>query len=190
MVSKDEKPHVRKLKRLRACAEAVEFARGFDSMQGAWDACERGDWLLWFVGKGTRADGGLRHRKLVLVACQCARRGLKYVKAGEERPLKAIETAEAWANKAKGVTPADVRAAADAAYAAAFAAADAAYAAYAAADAAADVADAAYAAAAYAAYAAGNAAYVADVAAEAERKAMAKIVLKAFPKPPTMTNDD
>ena len=66
----------------------------------------------------------------MLAACACAETALKYVKPGEDRPHKAIETARAWARGEASID--DVR---KAAYAA-----DAAYAAY-----------AAYAAAAYAA---------------------------------------
>ncbi len=37
-------------------------------------------------------------RKIVaIVACDCARTALKFVPAGEMRPLKCIETVEAWA---------------------------------------------------------------------------------------------
>jgi hypothetical protein len=101
--------------------------------------------MLWYLAKR-----GFDRKRLVLIACKCARLGLKYVPKKEKRPLKAIQTAEAWATGKDGVTLGDVRAAARAAYAA-----NAAYAAYAA-----NAARAAYAAnAAYAAYAAANAAY-------------------------------
>ena len=76
---------------------------------------------------------------------------LPYIAAGEKRPLKAIETAEAWA-KGKKVTLDQVRDAASAARAA-----SAAYVAYAAARAA-SAAYVAYAAASAAAYAAARAA--------------------------------
>ena len=119
--------------------------------EASGDACERGDWMLWYLGK---VD--VNRRRLVLAACNCARLALPHIRAGEQRPRLAIETAERWARGDATVTLAEVRAAADAAYAYADAAdaADAAYAyaAYAYAAAAADTADAAYAAAdAYAA---------------------------------------
>jgi hypothetical protein len=144
---------------LDACKEAVEFAAKFPTLQAAWDACDRGDWLLWLLGRLSGPPGSESRRKLVLAACACARLALPHVKAGEDRPRLAIETAERWARQEDGVTLDMVRSAA--AYAAAYAASDAAYAdAYAASDA------AAYADA-YAAYAAGASANAAAYAANA-----------------------
>jgi len=195
-----------RLRKMGACGEAVDWADTLKhrSMQRAWDECPRADWLIWFAAKK-----GVKREKLVLAACACARTALKFVPKGELRPLKAIETAEAWCRG--DATMEEVRAARSAAYAAA--AADAAYAADAdayaaaadAAAAAAAAADAAYAAdadaAAYAAAAdaaAADAAYAADAdaaayaaaadaAAAARSKAhlrMCKLVRKTFPEVP------
>ena len=138
---------------LRACPEAIEWAGTYSSLQDAWDACERADWLLWYA-----ARRGADRKAIVLAACACARTALPHIPPGEDRPRIAIETTEAWARG--DATLADVRAAANAAaYAAAYADA-AAYAAYA--------ANAAAYAAAYAdAYAAAAAAYAADATAHA-----------------------
>ena len=153
-----------------ACTDAVEWCRTQRTAKEAWDKCPRGDWLLWLLAQNVK-KGSTKHRRIVLAACACARLSLKYAPEGEGRPLKAIETAESWAKRKKGVTLEDVRRGRAAAADAAYAAADAAYAAYAAADAAAYAAAAAYAdaaaVAAYAAYAAANAAAYADAAAYA-----------------------
>ncbi len=135
------------LKKLRPCSDAVEWAKTFGALDDAWKACERGDWMLWLLGKQAGPPESDSRKKLVLTACACARLALPHVKKGDRRSLKAIETAEAWARGDTGVTLQMVRdaAAADAyaaayaaaAYAAAYAATYAAYAAYAAADAAA-----------------------------------------------------
>jgi len=154
-----------KLRKLNACQEAVEWSQQFETFEEAWAQCERGDRMLWLMGR-LSSDPGSDRRQLVLAACQCARLALPYVQKGEERPLKAIETAEKWARREDNITLKYVEAAARAAFYAA-------YAAYAAADAAADAAaEAAYAAAraafyaADAAYPAANAAfYVANAAA-------------------------
>ncbi len=61
-----------------------------------WQTTERGDWLLWFAAQMIGKDGWPTHQQVVLASCQCARRALKHVKPNEHRPLKAIETAEAW----------------------------------------------------------------------------------------------
>ena len=43
------------LVRLGACGGAVEWAKQFPDLQSAWDACERGAWMLWYaraIGSG------------------------------------------------------------------------------------------------------------------------------------------
>ena len=131
----------------RPCNDALEWLRTQPDAATAWATCDRGDWMLYHAGKLAGDPGSDKRRQLVLAACACARLAIPHVPAGEQRPLVAIETAEAWARGGRetpsidDVLAADADAAAAAAYAAA--AADAADAAY-----------AAYAAAAYAAYAA------------------------------------
>ena len=132
------------LVKLGACEEAVDWAKDFNSIEDAWKACERGDHMLWLVGKLSGKPGGRKRKRLVLAACGCARLSLKYIPKSEKQPLRAIQTAEAWANGRRGITLDDVIIAADAD--------DAAY-----------VANAAYAA--NVANAAANAAYAAYVAA-------------------------
>jgi hypothetical protein len=148
--------------------------------------------MLWIA-----ARLGVDRKLIVLAACDCAERSLRFVVAGEDRPLVAIETARRWA--AGQATLDDVRAAssdasaaaADAAYAAAdaaaYAAADAAYAAaYAAYVAYASAADAASASSASAADAASaSSAAAADAASAAARSkclcASARLVRKRIP---------
>ena len=157
--------HITYLKKQGPCHDAIVYAKGFKTLQETWDACERGDWMLWILGKQSGKPGTKSRKKLVLTACKCARLSLKYVTKGDKRPLKAIQTAEKYAKGIDGVTLQDVRAAADAAYVAA-----------------------AYAAYAAAAYAAAAAAYAdaADAAAAAARektlKKCADIVKKDYPK--------
>ena len=160
-----------------ACSDALTWAKGYDSFQAAWDACERGDWMLWWICRSlTAGPMSAERRPLVRMACQCARLALPHAKAGESRPLAAIELAERWANGDETVTRQQLRAAAYAtttAAAAAAAAYAAATAAYAAADAAAAAYAAATAAAAAAAYAAAAAAAYAAAAAAADAYAAA-----------------
>jgi len=118
------------LKKPGACSEAIKWHETQANDKQAWDTCERGDWLLWLLGR-IKVD----RKRLVLCCCECARLSLKYVPENENRPRIAIETAEKWAKGEASIE--EVRAAADAAAYAADAAADAAYAA---ADAAADAA--------------------------------------------------
>ena len=102
--------------------EAVPWAESRpsrESLKASWEACERGDWLLWLVAKA-----GVDRRKVVLAACKCARLSLRYVPKGETRPLTAIRTAEAWCHGKATIK--EVRTAAYAAYAASDASAHAA----------------------------------------------------------------
>ena len=80
------------LVRLEACPEAVAWAQAYPTLQSAWDACERADWMLWLL-----ARNGTDERTLRLCVCACARTALPYVTPGDERPLRAIKAAERYA---------------------------------------------------------------------------------------------
>ena len=97
------KTWIEPLKRMSACEGALEWCESYNSLPDAWTACERGDWMLWLLGKLAGEANSDSRKKLVLTACQCARLALLYVKRGEKRPLKAIETAEKWARGAGAI---------------------------------------------------------------------------------------
>ena len=168
------------LSRHHACAEAREWAKGYPDLAAAWAVCPRADWMLWLAARGIGKPGSAAHRRLVLAACACARHALPRVKPGEARPLAAIEIAERWARREKGVTIDQVRTA-SAASAAASDASDAASDAASAASAAAAASDAAYAAAA---------AYAASAAAGWRQQRdktlaeLADLVRTHYPEPP------
>ena len=163
-----------KIRHLHPCREAVDWLATQPSAAEAWRSCERGDWMLWLLGRISGPVGSKSRKKLVLAACACARLSLKYVPKGEGRPRVAIVTAERYARGTHDVMLDDVRNAA--------AAAAAAYAASASADA------YAYAYAAAAAYAAAYAAYAdaayADAAHADTLCRCAGIVRKHYPRPP------
>ena len=112
-------------KKYSPCADALDWMRKQPDAAGAWRDCGRGDWMLWLIGKQAGEPKCDARRPLVLAACECARLALPHVKNGETRPLRAIETAEAWARGESGITIGQVKKAA-AAYAAGDAAGDAA----------------------------------------------------------------
>jgi hypothetical protein len=173
------------LEGLNACEEAVLWSKEFNTLKEAWEVCERGDWMLWLLGKQSGPVDSDSRKKLVWTSCQCARLALPCVKEGEDKPRIAIEAAEAYAINEASIE--DVRNAATAATAAAHtddAAATAATAAAHTAD------DAAANAAAYAAAAAANAAayaaaaYAAAAYAAARRKTLkqcANIIRENYP---------
>ena len=83
------------LQELGACRQGLAFAPQFPTLQAAWAACERPDWMLWYLGAV-----GTDRKVLVLCACDCARLALPIYETrypDDPRPRKAIETAEAWA---------------------------------------------------------------------------------------------
>ena len=90
---------------LGACSKAVEWASQYSDPQEAWDKCERGDWMLWLVGKLSGEPGSDSRRKLVLAATKCARLAFKYVRK-ESRAVvrKCYKTAEAWGRGDPGIT--------------------------------------------------------------------------------------
>jgi len=45
-------PHwTSRLMKLDACNEAVVWAREYPTLEAAWAACERGDWMLWLLAR-------------------------------------------------------------------------------------------------------------------------------------------
>jgi hypothetical protein len=58
------------LKKLGACAEAVEWAKGQPNYATAWATCERGDWMLWLLAR-------LKHELTTAIAFWCADRAVR-----------------------------------------------------------------------------------------------------------------
>ncbi len=79
------------LKALGACGAAVTWV-GRRSLKRAWEECERGDWMLWYL---CRTDA-LTKEQAVRIAALCARECLHLVPEGEDRPRLAVEAAERW----------------------------------------------------------------------------------------------
>jgi hypothetical protein len=112
---------------LHACSEAVAWAKQFGTdTESAWQECQRGDHMLWLLGKLSGEPGSDSRKAVVLAACECGRLALPQFEIrypGDKRPRAAIETAE---SHCRGeATLKEVRTAAYAAYAAYAAAADA-----------------------------------------------------------------
>jgi hypothetical protein len=82
------------LAKQRPCSDGLEWAKEYKSFKLAWADCQRGDWMLWFLGRHCKTVN--QRKRLVYTACQCARLTSPYIDNGELRPLKAVETAEAW----------------------------------------------------------------------------------------------
>ena len=84
------------LRTLRACPESVQWAERYGSdWAGALAECPRRYWLFWLYAELEVRRFAARE-PLVLCAAACARAALHRLPPGEERPLRAIEVAEAW----------------------------------------------------------------------------------------------
>ena len=114
--------YILKIKNLGACEKVVLDAHNYQTSQELWDKCERGDWMLWLVGKLSGEPELEKRKKLVLTACKCARLALPYAGKNKDVVEKCIITTENWASNIGRITITDVRAAADAAADAAYAA--------------------------------------------------------------------
>jgi len=45
------KDWIKKIEAFNPCPGAVEWCEQFPDLQQAWEACERGDWMLWLLGE-------------------------------------------------------------------------------------------------------------------------------------------
>ncbi len=152
------------LVKLDACSEAVTYARQHKSFRAAWSACERPDWMLWYLGRAV--TNTQQHREsLTLLA-------IRFVRAIPNRlPIPAWEL---WADAYVSGQEREPEAAAGAAEAAAGAEA------WAAAWAAAEAAGAREAA--WATWAAREAAWAA-----AANQTNANLIRQVYPTPPRRT---
>ena len=55
------------IEKFEPCFKAVEFRKQYDTFKEAWEACPRGDWMLWIAEKLE-----LDKRLLVLTSAHCA----------------------------------------------------------------------------------------------------------------------
>ena len=61
--------HVRLLRKLGACSEAVKFAKKYPTIRQAWNHCDNGAWLFWLV---LAVDSSVKTRCVLgLRSCGC-----------------------------------------------------------------------------------------------------------------------
>ena len=116
---------LKQLRKLEACAEAVEWV-GKRDLATAWAECERADWLLWLAGN---MAGELRwpsRKEVILTAIECGRTSLRYAGKGRKQLEEVYEVATCCVNDPSPENRAAARTAAEAAWAAAEAAPEAA----------------------------------------------------------------
>ena len=83
------------LDKLRACEDALEWLAGLPegtTLQAAWEACERGDWLLWILVRMHPRDSEY-HRFII----RSAQRALRIAGADVDPSLSAaLEAKKVW----------------------------------------------------------------------------------------------
>jgi hypothetical protein len=80
------------LRKLNPCADGLAFAESHKSLQAAWDACERGDWMLWLIGRTDKSEPWSEERKpIVACACECARVAWEHMPQASRDSLGVIE---------------------------------------------------------------------------------------------------
>ena len=85
------KTFIKQLKRYKPCSDAIKYAKKFNSLQKAWDVCERGDWMLWLIGKTCGKPETKSRKKLVYVSCQCARLAWKWTPKEGKNAIRIAE---------------------------------------------------------------------------------------------------
>ena len=106
------------LRKNGACSlEAVE---PFETVEEAWESCNRGDWMAWLVGKLVKhlPPEHPERRKLTLAAVKTARLVEHLLLPADKRIAEALELAERWGNGDPKIQLDDLRSAANAATAA------------------------------------------------------------------------
>ena len=120
-----DKNTLKTLRNMDACKDAIAWLKTQPDTAPAWATCDRGDWMLWLLGRLSGDPGSDSRKRLVYVACQCARLVLPVFESqypDDPRPRQAIETAERHARGDPSISLADVRRASYAAASAAYAA--------------------------------------------------------------------
>ena len=92
-------PYISQIEKLGACDSALFWLRKHrhPSLEAAWAACPRGDWMLWLIAEIVGPPDDPARVPLVLAACDCVELTLPLVPAHEQRPRQALDTVRAWA---------------------------------------------------------------------------------------------
>ena len=83
--------HLNWLQTNEACKEGISWIQqnNVQSLEEAWNTCERGDWLFWMAAKL-----GIDERKLVLCAALCAHTVVQHME--DARSRDAVRVAFLW----------------------------------------------------------------------------------------------
>lgn len=79
---------------MKVCEKPQKWAEAYPTLEEAWQACSRPDWLIWLLGV---AKAGDEYSRLRLIACDLAEAVLYLIPEGENRPRQAVEIARKFA---------------------------------------------------------------------------------------------
>jgi len=99
-----------RLVKLGACERAINWAVTQPSLEAAWQACERGDWMLCYAGNVAGKPWSEFRKRPAIAAAECARLVLPIYETshpGNTGPRRCIEVVESWARN-EGATKDDV----------------------------------------------------------------------------------
>jgi hypothetical protein len=75
------------LTQFNPCEDGLIFYDNYDSFEDAWNACARGDWMLWIAAR-LKVD----YRILILAKSRCARTVIHLME--DERSINAVDVSE------------------------------------------------------------------------------------------------
>src|SRR6185312_14287196 len=94
----NDAPLVSRILHLYPCGEAKRWLRDYDDPAKAWAECQRGDWMLWLIGKQITSPPWSDDRKpLTACALDCALT-VRHLWPESQREVigAAVETLQAW----------------------------------------------------------------------------------------------
>lgn len=88
------------LKSLGAPKFYLTWISTFDTLQGAWDACDHAEWMAWYLGRLGEMDvkGDPLHRLAVKVSCMCSRVSVSCAEEWSKEVDILLGQVEAWAS--------------------------------------------------------------------------------------------
>ncbi len=101
---------IKKLEKTGSCPKGVAWASQYETAQEAWNACNRGDWMLWAWGENCKEDYSKSHKNMVLACVKISKKSIKYIENKEIEKLvkKSLDTTERWAKGEKSVSLKDI----------------------------------------------------------------------------------
>ena len=94
------------LTKLGACEEALEWVAD-QSLATAWATCERGDWMLWILGRLVGPPNSKSRRRLVGTAADCAALALPIFERqyhGDKSMRECVQTCRRYAHGQANLT--------------------------------------------------------------------------------------